>query len=156
MNRKSTLSLALMILAASIVATSLMLPVGSAQAASPDHKVVKTTISVRTSTQIGNMTLSPGTYRVRIMPESDATGHIMVQLSILGSADVDDSNPTYEETVVPIPTQDEVAVLMLKTSTVNLPAPAASTRLIPTSGDNNKASALEIRGSTTRYVFSAK
>ena len=61
MNRKSTLSLVLTALATLIVTASVMLTASSAQAA-PAHnnKVLKTTISLRTSTQMGNTTLSPG------------------------------------------------------------------------------------------------
>ena len=39
---------------------------------------------------------------------------------------------------------------------VDLRAPAAGTELIPASGDNNKASALEIRDNSAEYVFGAK
>ena len=145
MNRKSTLSLLLTTLATLIVTATVMLGASSAQSATAHHnKVVKTTIKLRTATQIGNTTLSPGKYRVKIISASDRSGDPTVQFSILHNPYGDDFNPPY----------DEVIVLTLQASMVDLRAPAASTELIPTSGDDNKASALEIRGNSTEYVFS--
>jgi hypothetical protein len=69
-----------------------------------------------------------------------------VQFSILYNPYGDDFNPPY----------DEVVVLTVQASTVDLRAPAANTELIPTSDCNNKTSALEIRGNSTEYVFGAK
>jgi hypothetical protein len=146
MNRKSTLSLVLTALATLIVTASVMLTASSAQAATAhNNKVVKTTINLRTATQIGNTTLSPGKYRVKILPASDRSGDPTVQFSILYSP-YGDINPPYDEEVV----------LTVQASMVDLRAPAASTELIHTSGDDNKASALEIRGNSTEYVFGAK
>jgi hypothetical protein len=148
MNRKLTLSLVLTTLATLIVTASVMLGASSAQAATPhnNNKVVKTSINLRTATQIGNTTLSPGKYRVKIIPASDRSGDPTVQFSILYNPYGDDFNPPYEE----------VVVLTVQASMVDLRAPAASTELIPTSGDDNKASALEIRGNSKEYVFGAK
>jgi hypothetical protein len=147
MNRKSILSLVLTTLATLIVTASVMLGASSARAATAhNNKVVKTTINLRTATQIGNTTLSPGKYRVKIMPASDRSGDPTVQFSILYNPYGDDFNPPY----------DEVVVLTVQASMVDLRAPAASTELIPTSGDDNKVSALEIRGNSTEYVFGAK
>lgn len=146
MNRKSTLSLALKTLATLMVAASVMLAAGSAQAGTAhNHKVVKTTITLRTATQIGNTTLSPGKYMVKITLPSDASGDPTVQFSILQDSYAGD-DVTY----------DEVVVLTLQASIVDLHAPAASTKLIPALGDNNKARALEIRGNSTQYVFGEK
>jgi hypothetical protein len=147
MNRKSTLSLLPTTLATLIVTSSVMLGATSAQAATAhNNKVVKTTINLRMATQIGNTTLSPGKYRVKVMPASDRSGDPTVQFSILYNPYGDDFNPPYEE----------VVVLTVQASIVDLSAPAASTELIPTSGDDKKASALEIRGNSTEYVFGAK
>ncbi len=147
MNRKSILSLVLTTLATLIVTASVMLGASSARAATAqNNKVVKTTINLRTATQIGNTTLSPGKYRVKIMPASDRSGDPTVQFSILYNPYGDAFNPPY----------DEVVVLTVQASMVDLRAPAASTELIPISGDDNKASALEIRGNSTEYVFGAK
>jgi hypothetical protein len=146
MNRKSTLSLVLTALATLIVTASVMLTASSAQAATAhNNKVVKTTINLRTATQIGNTTLSPGKYRVKILPASDRSGDPTVQFSILQNPYGDDFNPPYEELVV----------LTVQASLVDLHGPAASTELVPASGDHNEASALEIRGSSTEYVFGA-
>jgi hypothetical protein len=142
MNRKSTLSLALTTLATSMVAVSFMLAAGSAQAGSAhNHKLVKTAITLRTATQIGNTTLTPGKYRVKITPTADASDDPTVQFSILPDYD-DELNPTYDDVVVTV-----------QASTVDLTAPAARTKLVPASGDNNKARALEIRDNSTEYVF---
>jgi hypothetical protein len=147
MNRKSALSLVLTTLATLIVTANVMLGGSSAQAATAhNNKVVKTTINLRTATQIGNTTLSPGKYRVKILPASDRSDDPTVQFSILHNPYGDDFNPPY----------DEVVVLTVQASMVDLRAPAASTELIPTSGDDNKASALEIRGNSTEYAFGAK
>jgi hypothetical protein len=147
MNRKSTLSLVLTTLATLIVTATVMLTASSAQAATVhNNKVVRTTISLRTATQIGNTTLSRGKYRVKITPASNGSGDPTVQFSILYSPYGDDFNPPY----------DEVVVLTVQASMVDLRAPAANTELIPTSDRNNKASALEIRGNSTEYVFGAK
>ena len=134
-------------LATLIVTASVILTAGSAQTAPRQNdKVLRTTISLRTATQIGNTTLSPGKYRVKITPASDASGDPTVQFSILHNPYGDDFNPPY----------DEVVILAVQASTVDLRAPAVSTELIPTSGDNNKATALEIRGNSTEYVLGAK
>ena len=147
MNYKSTLAFALMTLAALIVVASVMLTADSAQAATThSNKVLKTTISLRTASQIGNTTLSPGKYRVKITPASSGSGDPTVQFSIAYSPYGNDGLPLYEEEVV----------LTVQASMVDLRAPAASTELIPTSADNNKASALEIRGNSTEYVFGDK
>lgn len=144
MNHKSTLAFALTTLATLIVAASVVLTADSAQAAiAHSNKVLKTTISLRTATQIGNTTLSPGKYRVKIRPASDVSGDPTVQFSILYNPYGDDFNPPY----------DEVVVLTVQASRVDLRAAAATTELIPTSGDDHKASALEIRGNSTEYVF---
>lgn len=82
---------------------------------------------------------------MKITPACDASGDPTVQFSILYNPYGDDFTPPY----------DEVVVLTVQASMVDLRAPAASTELIPTSGDNNKASALEIRGNSTEYVFGA-
>ena len=147
MNCKSTLSLVLKALATLIVTASVMLTASSVQAATAhNNKVVKTTINLRTATQIGNTTLSPGKYRVKIMPASDRSGDPTVQFSIAYNPYGDEGFPPFEEEVV----------LTVQASMVDLRAPAASTELIPTSADNNKASALEIRGNNTEYVFGDK
>jgi hypothetical protein len=144
MNRKSTLLLALKTLATLIVAATVVLTSGLAQAAAAHNKrPVKTNISLRTTTQIGNTTLSPGRYRVKITPASDASVDPTVQFSTLHNPYGDDFNPPY----------DEVVVLTVHASMVDLRAPAASTELIPASTDSNSAGALEIRGSSTKYVF---
>ena len=146
MNRESTLSLVLTALATLIVTASVMVTASSAQAATAhNNKVVRTTISLRTATQIGNTTLSRGKYRVKITPASNGSGDPTVQFSILYSP-YGDVNPPF----------DEVVVLTVQASMVDLRAPAANTELIPTSDRNNNASALEIRGNNTEYVFSAK
>jgi len=146
MNRKSKLSFALTAVATLIVVTTVILTIGSAQAATAHNKVVKTTVMIQTATQIGNTTLSPGKYRVRITPPSNESGDATVEFSILHNPYGDDFNPPY----------DEVLVLTAKASMVDLRAPAASTELIPTSGDDSQASALEIRGNGTEYVFGTK
>jgi hypothetical protein len=145
MNRKSIVSLVLTTLATLIVTAGVMLGASSAQAATAhNNKVVKTTVNVRTAIEIADTTLSPGKYRVKITPPSDSSGDPTVQFSILHNPYGDDFNPPYEE----------VVVLTVQASMVDLRAPAASTELIATSGDN-KASALEIRGNSTEYVFGA-
>jgi len=149
MNRKSKLSLVLTALATLIVTASVMLTASSAQAATAhnnNNKVVKTTIILRTATQIGNTTLSRGKYRVKITPASNGSGDPTVQFSILYNPYGDDFNPPY----------DEVVVLTVQASMVDLRAPAANTEVFPASDRNNKASALEIRGNSTEYVFGAK
>jgi hypothetical protein len=84
MNSKSKISFARTMLAALIVAASVILTGGSAQAATAhSNKVVKTTISLRTAIQIGNTILSPGKYRVKITPASNGSGDPTVQFSIL-------------------------------------------------------------------------
>ena len=147
MNRKSTLSLVLTALATLIVTASVMLTASSAQAATArSNKVLKTTIHLRTTSQIGNTTLSPGKYRVKITPASSGSGDPTVQFSIAYNPYGDDFNPPYEEEVV----------LTVQASMVDLRAPAASAELMPTSADSNKASALEIRGNSIEYVFGDK
>jgi hypothetical protein len=146
MNRKSTLSLLLTTLATLIVTATVMLEASSAQAATAhNNKVVKTTIKLRTATQIGNTTLSPRQYRVKITPASDASGDPTVQFSIL-------YNPYGDETNL----NEEEVVLTVQASMKDLGAPAANTELTPTSDPNNKASALKIRGNSTEYVFGDK
>jgi hypothetical protein len=83
---------------------------------------------------------------VKITPASNGSGDPTVQFSILYNPYGDDFNPPY----------DEVVVLTVQASMVDLRAPAANTELIPTSDRNNKTSALEIRGNSTEYVFGAK
>lgn len=145
MNCKSTLSLVLTAIATLVLAVSVMHTASSAQAATAHNKkAVKTNISLRTATQIGNTTLSPGKYRVKIKPASDA-GDPTVQFSILYNPYGDNFNPPY----------DELVVLTVQASTAELRAPAASTELF-TSGNGNMASALTIRGSSTEYVFGAQ
>ena len=63
MNRKSTLLRVITALATLIVTSTAIFSARSAQAATAhtDNKVVKTTVSLRTATQIGNTTLTPGT-----------------------------------------------------------------------------------------------
>jgi len=146
-NRKSPLSLILTALATLMVMASVILTASSAQAArGHNNKVVKTTINIRTSTKIGNTTLAPGKYRVKITPASDASGDPTVQFSILHNPYGNDFSPPY----------DEVVVLTVQASMMDLRAPTAGTELILTSCDNNKATALEIRGNSTEYVFGAK
>jgi hypothetical protein len=146
MNRKLTLSLVLRTLATLIVTASVMLGASSAQAATAhNNKIVKTTVNVRTAIEIADTTLSPGKYRVKVTAPSDSSSDPTVQFSILHNPYGDDFNPPY----------DEVVVLIVQASMVDLRAPAASTELIPTSGDDNKASALEIRGNSTEYLFGA-
>jgi hypothetical protein len=147
MNHKSTLAFAPMTLATLIVVASVMLTADSAQAATArSNKVLKTTIHLRTASQIGNTTLSPGKYRVKITPASIGSGDPTVQFSIAYNPYGEEGFPPFEEEVV----------LTVQASMVDLRAPAASTELIPTSADNNKASALEIRGNSTEYVFGDK
>jgi hypothetical protein len=147
MNHKSTLAFALMTLATLIVVASVMLTADSAQAATArSNKVLKTTIHLRTTSQIGNTTLSPGNYRVKITPASSGSGDPTVQFSIAYNPYGEEGFPPFEEEVV----------LTLQASMVDLRAPAASTELIPTSADSNKASALEIRGNSIEYVFGDK
>ena len=146
MNRKSILSLLLTTIATLIVTASVTLGPSSAQAATAhNNKIVKTTVNIRTAIKIADTTLSPGKYRVKITSPSDSSSHPTVQFSILQNPYGDDSNPPYEE----------VVVLAVQASLVDLRAPAASTGLVPASGDDNEASALEIRGSSTEYVFGA-
>ena len=76
---------------------------------------------------------------MKITPASDESGDPTVQFSILHNPHGDDFNPPYEE----------VVVLTVQASMVDLRAAAASTELIPSSGDDHKASALEIRGNST-------
>ena len=83
---------------------------------------------------------------MKITPTSNGSGDPTVQFSILRNPYGDDFNPPY----------DEVVVLTVQASIVDLRAPAASTELIPTSADSNKASALEIRGNSIEYVFGDK
>ena len=147
MNSKSARLLLLTTLITLIVTASVMLGASSVNATTAhDNKVVKTTLNLRTAIQIGNTTLSPGKYMVKIVPASDRSGDPKVQFFTLHNPYGDDFNPPYEE----------VVVLTVQASMVDLRAPAASTGLIPTSGDDNKASALEIRGNSTEYVFGAK
>ena len=147
MNRKLNVSLVLIALAILIVTTNVIFVASSAHAASSHTKKdVKTTIRLRMATQIGSTTLPPGKYTVKITAASDASDNSTVQFSILQNPYGDDFNPPY----------DEVVVLSVKASVMELGAPAASTELIPTSGDNNKASALEIRGNSAEYVFGGK
>jgi hypothetical protein len=146
MNRKSILSLLLTTIATLIVTASVMLGASSLQAATAHNsKIVKTTVNVRRAIEIADTTLSPGKYRVKITPPSDSSSDPTVQFSILHNPYGDDFNPPY----------DEVVVLTVQASLVDLRAPAASTELVPASGDDNKASALEIRGNSTQYVFGA-
>jgi hypothetical protein len=147
MNHKSTLAFALTTLAALIVVASVMVTVDSAQAATArSNKVLKTTIHLRSESQIGNATLSPGKYGVKITPASSGSGDPTVQFSIAYNPYLEEGFPPFEEEVV----------LTVQASMVDLRAPAASTELIPTSADNNKASALEFRGNSTEYVFGDK
>ena len=97
-------------------------------------------------TQIGNTTLSPGKYRVKITPATNGIGDSVVQFFRLYSQYGNDFNPPY----------DELLVLTVNASIVDLRAPAASTELVPASDDINKASALEIRGNSTEYIFGMK
>ena len=144
MNQKSTLAFALMTLATLLVVASVILSADSAQAATArSNKGLKTTIHLRTASQIGNTTLSPGKYRVKITPASSGSGGPTVQFSIAYNPYGEEGFPPFEEEVV----------LTVQATVVDLRAPAASTNLIPTSADNNKASALEIRGNSTEYVF---
>ena len=147
MNHKSTLAFAPMTLATLIVVASVMLTADSVHAATGHrNKVLKTTIHLRTASQIGNTTLSPGEYRVKITPASSGSGDATVQFSIAYNPYGEDGFPPFEEEVV----------LTVQASMVDLRAPAASTELIPTSADNSKASALEIRDKSTEYVFGDK
>jgi hypothetical protein len=144
MNSKSKL-LMTGTLATLIVTASVILTAGSAQTAPrQNNKVLRTTISLRTATQVGNTTLSPGKYRVKITPAS-ASGDPTVQFSI-------PYNPYGDETNL----NEEEVVLTAQASMKDLSVPAANTELIPTSDRNNKASALEIRGHSNEYVFGAK
>jgi hypothetical protein len=146
MNHKSTRAFALTTLATLIVAAGVILTADSAQAATAhSNKVVKTTVSIRTATEIGNTTLGPGKYRVKITPASDGSGDPTVQFSIA-------YNPYGDETNL----NEEAVVLTVQASMIDLRAPAANTELILTSDDSQKASALEIRGNSTGYVFGAK
>ena len=146
MNRKSILSLLLTTIATLIVTASVMLGLSSAQAATAhNNKIVKTTVNIRTAIKIADTTLSPGKYRVKITPPSGSSSDPTVQFSILQNPYGDDFNPPYEE----------VVVLTVQASLVDLRAPAASTELVPASGEDNEATALEIRGSSTEYVFGA-
>jgi hypothetical protein len=146
MNRKSILSLLLATIATLIVTASVMVGPSSAQAATAhNNKIVKTTVNIRTAIKIADTTLSPGKYRVKITPAfgqfqpSDSTAFD------LSNPYGDDFNPPYEE----------VVVLTVRASLVDLRSPAASTELVPASGDDNEASTLEIRGGSTEYVFGA-
>jgi len=144
MNSKST-NLLTGTLATLIVTASVILTAGSAQTATrQDNKVLRTTISLRTATQVGNTTLSPGKYRVTITPAS-ASEDPTVQFSI-------PYNPYGDETNL----NEEEVILTVQASMKDLSVPAANTELIPTSDRNNKASALEIRGYSNEYVFGAK
>lgn len=146
MNSKSTFSLALIALAMLIVMTSAILTTDSAQAATAHNKtIVKTTVRLRVATQIANTTLSPGKYKVKIVPASNGSGDPTLQFSIGYNPYGDETNPD----------EDEI-VLTVQASTVDMRTPAARTELISTSADNNKASALEIRGSNTEYLFGSK
>src|ERR1700739_1015443 len=146
MNRKSQLSFALMALAALMGAASVILTAGSAEAATAHSKKgVKTTAKVRTGTEIGNTTLPPGEYRVNITPASDGSSDPTVQFSAAYNPYGNEGFPPYEE----------VVVLTVQASMVDLRAPAARTELIFTQGDSTKATALEIHGNITEYVFGA-
>ena len=83
---------------------------------------------------------------MKITPASNGSGDPTVQFSIFRNPYGDDFNPPY----------DEVVVLTVQASMVDLRAPAANTEVIPTSDRNSKASVLEIRGNSTEYVFGAK
>ncbi len=146
MNRKSILSLVLTTLATLIVTASVMLGASSAEAATAhNNEIVKTTVNVRTAIEIADTTLSPGKYRVEITPASDSSSDPTVQFLIVYNPYGDENNPPYEE---------EVA-LTVQASKKDLGAPAARTELILTPGDSTKATALEIRGNSTEYVFGA-
>src|SRR5215467_11449211 len=82
MNRKSVLSLSIMALAAWLF----MFSATSVQAATSNNKKdVKTTVKIRTTTQIGSTTLSPGKYSVKIAPASDGRSDPTVQFSIVSN-----------------------------------------------------------------------
>ena len=142
MNRKSVLSLSIMALAAWLF----MFSATSVQAATSNNKKdVKTTVKIRTTTQIGSTTLSPGKYSVKIAPASDGRSDPTVQFSIVSN--------TYGDELAPY--QEEV-VLTVQASITELAAPATTTEMILSSSDGNKAIALKIRGKNTEYVFDAK
>jgi hypothetical protein len=130
MNHKSTLAFALTKLATLIVAASVVLTAGSVQAAAA-HKNPASENGHHPPSGHSNWghDLSPGKYRVKITPAPDESGDPTVQFSILHNPYGDDFNPPYEEVVV-----------LTKASMVDLRAPAVSTELIPSSGDDHKAS----------------
>ena len=129
---------------AMILATTVMLTAGFAEAATAKaEKPLKATFNVVAPTTVGNTTLQPGTYDVKISPSSGDSGDPIVEFSrfsyVLNGSDG-------------VSPEDDVVVTVHATAK-DLHAPAASTGLIA-SGDND-ASGFEIRGRSTEYSFNS-
>jgi hypothetical protein len=144
MNRKSLPSLSLVSFIAWLLAANALLAGTSALGAPSHSKDVKTTVTIRTATQIGSTTLSPGKYAVKVTAASKGMRDSIVQFSVVENTYGDELDP-YEEEVV----------LTVQASVTNLAAPATSTEVILSASDH-KAIALKIRGKSTEYVFDAK
>jgi hypothetical protein len=145
MKQQSSISLVLKTLFTLVIATTVMFTAaGSAQAAtSPMKQVLK--LKVGAPTEIAGETLQPGKYKVRIIQDSSDSSDPTLQFSQLGEDDyvAEGLSPYSQKTV-----------LTVQASTQNLGAAAANTGLI-SAADGSVASGLEIRGSSTEYVFGA-
>lgn len=106
-------------------------------------RIVNATVNIGMPTEIAGTTLQPGKYTVKISAASDDSSDPTVEFSEMVY------DPYVQEGLSPYVPE---VVLTVQSATQDLGAPAANTGLI-TSEDSNSASALEIRGSSTEYVF---
>jgi hypothetical protein len=131
-----------LIIFAMILTATLTLAARSAEAATATaQKPLTATITINMATLIGDTTLPPGTYDVKITPSSDNSNDPTVQFSRFSYV----VNPADGVS----PEDDEV--LTVEATAKDLGAPAAITGVIVT-GDN-EGGGLEIRGRSTEYLF---
>lgn len=150
MTRTPLLSFTLIAASVGILAVTVMSGgAAAAQAATtPTKKTLKVKVKIRTPVSIGGTRLRAETYVVKIMPVSGNPSESMLQFS----ETVYKPNEAY---LWGTSAWREHVVLTILASAREVSAPATRTALVFSSSDSSKVIGLDIRGSSTEYVFGA-